>query len=735
MKRKFPFLAIAFLLLVNYELHAQYIPDANFRQAINTQCPTCIDGNGYLKPDAQTLTSLLADNGNIADITGVDGFLNLEQFFCSQNQLTFLPNLPDSLNTFYCNDNLLSSLPLVLPSKLKEFKCEDNQLSVIPELPAKLVLFFCSGNSLTQLPSLPPTLENLTCNDNQLTYLPPLPEGLTSVHCNINSIQSLPKLPSTISKIFCSQNQITSLPELPLTLDLLDVSANPISCLPKLPLDIETLNTDFTYIGCLPNIPTAFELNPPLPLCVSDSDVSCAANPLISGNVFIDYDGNGFKDVSDISVSGMQISADADNFLGITDNNGNYEMKAGFGNSYTISPIEPAGNYTVNPASYTLTFDDSSNQVISNANFSLVPDGNNYDLETTLAIGETTQGGQTICNITYTNNSAYVIDGTIQLIFDSHLNYLSAVPQPDGVFSTTLTFDFAALAPFDSRSINVVFNVAGNAIAGTILTNSVNSTLLNHTDLVPGNNIETISIDVKESFIPNTITVNYDSITPNEIWDGKILEYVLNYQNTGSLSVNRFEIYDTLSSFLDSKSLEILASTFNYSLEILNADYTVNHPLVLHFTFDNVNLPSVNSDAIASQGLLSFKIRPRSDVSLNTFIYNKAEILFDYSSIALSSNQVFTVIAYPVSVENILGNENISAAPNPFTSNIMVTSNFFLGNEIKLSIYDCVGRKVFEQNISPAKNTTLDLSSLAPGAYLLEAKNADEVYSAKIFKQ
>src|SRR5437763_7079872 len=82
------------------QLSAQYVPDLNFRLAIADNCAACIDGTGNLTASAKTLDTLNADNYNIADITGINGFINLEKFFCSQNQISIVPPLPDSLKIF-----------------------------------------------------------------------------------------------------------------------------------------------------------------------------------------------------------------------------------------------------------------------------------------------------------------------------------------------------------------------------------------------------------------------------------------------------------------------------------------------------------------------------------------------------------------------------------------------------------------------------------------------------------
>jgi hypothetical protein len=92
---------------------------------------------------------------------------------------------------------------------------------------------------------------------------------------------------------------------------------------------LQFLNYDSTYISCLPNLPFAFEAAPPLPLCVNQSGDSCALNPTISGQVYVDYNGNGVKDIGDVGFPGVHVTANEGNWAGYTADDGSFSMKTG----------------------------------------------------------------------------------------------------------------------------------------------------------------------------------------------------------------------------------------------------------------------------------------------------------------------------------------------------------------------------------------------------------------------
>jgi Leucine-rich repeat (LRR) protein len=175
-----------------------------------------------------------------------------------------VPALPLSLETFYCSQNTIFSLP-VLPSGLKSLGC--------------------SYNELTDLGLLPDSLQNLYCSYNQLSSLPVLPHTLNSLVCDHNQISILPLIPASLRNLNCANNQLTGLPVLPFTMYSLVINNNPnIRCLPR----IDSLTTHHSdeidisnaRIKCLWN-PIWYQTFPTLPmidtlpLCSSSNPNAC----------------------------------------------------------------------------------------------------------------------------------------------------------------------------------------------------------------------------------------------------------------------------------------------------------------------------------------------------------------------------------------------------------------------------------------------------------------------------
>ncbi len=304
-------------MFLNTTLSAQFvnIPDANFRTWLNNNgYASCM--NGTMMDTTCSLivsaTKVNCSSANIADITGIQYFDNLDTLICNYNDITFLPPihasllylymfnnhflttvanfpssllqisiyistgvssltslppLPSGLLLFNCDGLGLQTLP-PLPSTLTYLSCQHNPLYSLPVLPPGLTDLFCSFDSLTSLPTLPAALTNLGCAYNELTALPTLPSGIYFLLCNYNHLTSLPALPSSLAFLSCSYNSITTLPNLPPNLYSLDCSYNNLTSLPVLPNSLSKLYCEQNQ---LTNIPT---LNSGL------TDFKCGYNPL-----------------------------------------------------------------------------------------------------------------------------------------------------------------------------------------------------------------------------------------------------------------------------------------------------------------------------------------------------------------------------------------------------------------------------------------------------------------------
>ena len=141
----------------------------------------------YLNSLPENTVTINVSNKNLTYIPPLNRFTNLKKLYCSNNQLTQLPQLNSSLEILNCSNNQLIQLP-ELNSYLEILNCSNNQLTQLPELNSSLQDLRCYNNQLTQLPELNSSLQYLFCYNNQLTQLPELNSSLQNLHCYDNEL-------------------------------------------------------------------------------------------------------------------------------------------------------------------------------------------------------------------------------------------------------------------------------------------------------------------------------------------------------------------------------------------------------------------------------------------------------------------------------------------------------------------------------------------------------------------
>ena len=181
-------------------LKVNYFPDTKFINALFDYFP-----KGYItSSDVNNTTSLTVSGKSITDLTGINYFSILTSLDCSNNQITSLPGLPNSLKTLYCASNkfsgtltvagfnALTSLDVSYNTGLTTLNCYGNALTWLKyDGCSALKTLDCANNKFSSLPSLPSSVTKFNCSANQLTSMPALPSGLQELSCAVNKLTSL----------------------------------------------------------------------------------------------------------------------------------------------------------------------------------------------------------------------------------------------------------------------------------------------------------------------------------------------------------------------------------------------------------------------------------------------------------------------------------------------------------------------------------------------------------------
>ncbi|MFD2824078.1 T9SS type A sorting domain-containing protein [Lacinutrix iliipiscaria] len=177
--------SLLFIFVITISVHAQntYVPDDNFEYFLETHSDWLTEvplgdpssyGNGVMDDFVPTVNisgeqDLWVDNQGISDMTGLEDFESLTSFNCDGNSITSLTFHPNAnLNFFVCQNNLLTELDLSQHTSLFEFGCTNNPITNLDfSFNTNLRYLYISGITVSEIDTSPlSSLMEIFCGSN-----------------------------------------------------------------------------------------------------------------------------------------------------------------------------------------------------------------------------------------------------------------------------------------------------------------------------------------------------------------------------------------------------------------------------------------------------------------------------------------------------------------------------------------------------------------------------------------
>ncbi len=442
----------------------------------------------------------------------------------------------------------------------------------------------------------------------------------------------------------------------------------------------------------------------------------------ISGTVLYDQNDNGC-DINDNPYSFISITIDDGTNVQNTFSNatGAYRVNTLDGN-FTVTPnLEHPTLFNVDPIDATINFPDVNNNVATQ-DFCISRNGIQNDLEIVIApLTPARPGFDAIYLITYKNKGNTTLSGDYSLTYDDTvLDYLSATVNPATQTPGLLTWDYQDLAPFESRSVYVTFNVngptetppvnIGDELDFTVTINPIAD------DLTPDDNIFEYTQIVVGSYDPNDITCLEGEFEDNtEI--GDYLHYIINFENTGDFyAENVVVITEVDPTMFDISTLQILSSSHDPVIEIEGNQVRI--------VFQSIQLDT------GGHGNILLKLRTLDDLEENSTVTKHAEIFFDYN-FPIETNDANTTF------QTLLGNtefeidDSIKLHPNPVKNVLTISASNTINT---VTLIDLQGRLLYNTTVN--NNTLeLDVASRANGVYFVKITTDNRVYVKRVIKE
>ncbi len=439
----------------------------------------------------------------------------------------------------------------------------------------------------------------------------------------------------------------------------------------------------------------------------------------IFGHLRIDLEGNGCDQTDVTGASNLMVKAfeGMDTLSTFSLANGLYQLFPEEG-VFTVTAIAPE-YYELAPATQMVEF--SGVGALDTLDFCLEPIAVINDLNITLLpTSEARPGFDASYQLVYRNVGTTQLSGSLTMEYDeTKLSWLSASEAVSEQTNNSLSFEYLDLNPFESRTIDLDFNVLPPPIVNIDDSLSFVCTI-NPTveDQTPEDNVFELEQLVIGSYDPNDITVlEGASISPEQAED--FLHYVIRFQNTGTASAINVRVENELDDNLNWSSIQLLSMSHEGRVEIADGKQVA-------FIFDGINLPDSTNNEPESHGFIAYKIKPRAGIQVGESISNRADIYFDFNE-AVLTNTVVTTVEDPTSVFEIPVSF-FNLFPNPAGATLSVQSDIPIQ---KVEIFNQVGQI---QIVS--YRSVLDVSDLSIGFYLCKVTGQNgQIGIRKIIKR
>jgi hypothetical protein len=429
------------------------------------------------------------------------------------------------------------------------------------------------------------------------------------------------------------------------------------------------------------------------------------SNNRIQGDVTLDIDANGCSP-SDLPIGNVMVttSNNTETLATFTFANGYYQIYPMQEGEYTTEIVSLPSYFSSDPESHINQFAGVNNVVV--ADFCVAANQAVNDVNITMyPLNSARPGFGASYIVNFNNVGTTVLSDVITIEFDgSKMEFSNASEPVSSQTSEAITFDYLELNPFESRSIEMHFQVY------TIPTTNIGDVLSFRTTIEPTSidttaedNVFTFNQTVIGAYDPNDIAVlEGESIYLEDAND--YLHYIIRFQNTGTASAQNVVVKNRFDEKLDWTTLKLEAISHSTRVEIRDEND-------LAFLFENINLPDSIHNEPESHGYISYKIKPKPNVVLGDIFYNKANIFFDFNP-GIETNRVSTEIIEFLGTEDSSAPFQFAVYPNPAKNILYVNSK----NKISsVQLFSNLGQLLIESRNS----NTINLHNLISGIYIL----------------
>ncbi len=215
---------------------------------------------------------------------------------------------------------------------------------------------------------------------------------------------------------------------------------------------------------------------------------------------------------------------------------------------------------------------------------------------------------------------------------------------------------------------------------------------------------------------PNDISVSPRGVGSRGIVsvEDNTLAYTIRFQNVGSSPAQDVVIRDTLDADLDVNTIYFGAASHDYQVDVVNNN-------ILEFRFEGIDLPGVETDEAGSHGVVKYTVDFSKELPVDTEIFNRAAIYFDFNKPVITNTVVNTIGQSPTDIAEPSDSDELELRS---LGNGLFICRAENGLEGRLSVYSILGTKVLEQSLAGQSHTVINLANQSTGRFLIRLEKA-----------
>jgi len=437
----------------------------------------------------------------------------------------------------------------------------------------------------------------------------------------------------------------------------------------------------------------------------------------INGIVFFDADQDGIFDSNeDVRLPNQKITLLPDSSIAITNNSGAYGFYPKDTTDYQLT-YHPNLPYIPTSSTIIDTFFDGTVS-IEDMNFGVWAEVIPSDIAIDITLSPLICDNQANVWITFKNEGFVNASGEIVLKFDENFTFVDAHPEVVTIENKEITWSFSDLKFMQSRTYKVILSVPG--VESLSEEYSFTSEIITDTKKQSA----TATGEILCSYDPNDkiatpmgeSSLNYSLIdTP--------IQYTVRFQNLGNYLAKDVVISDTIDSYLDISTFEVISASHEMNT-------TIDQSREVTFRFENIDLPPEEQDTLGSQGYVKYQISPLEGIPNSTIVKNTAAIYFDFNPAIITNTTENTLVeSLTVKTDNQKDQQKVLVYPNPSNSDIWI--DWQQGNNDavwQVDVYDLSGKILLTKKSSSLKES---IHITQKGFYILKIRRGEYTYVEK----